>query len=58
MEVNMLEKILKKFGYVKVIQDKNELIKQEQEKNRLEKLKSNFNELMTYSFYKAVKGDK
>jgi hypothetical protein len=58
MEVNMLEKILKRFGYVKVIQDKNELIKLEQEKNRLEKLKSNFNELMTYSLGKAVKGDK
>jgi hypothetical protein len=54
----MIEKILKKFGYVKVIQDKNEVIRLEQEKNRLEKLKSNFNELMTYSFYKAVKGDK
>ena len=54
----MLEKILKRFGYIKVIQDKNELIKLEQEKSRLEKLKSNFNELMTYSFYKAVKGDK
>jgi hypothetical protein len=49
----MLEKILRKLGYVKIKQEVNET-----EKKRIEKLKNNFNELMTYSLVKAVKGDK
>ena len=48
----MLEKILKKLGYTKVKDDNKE------ERERIAKLKSNFNELMIYSLNKAVKGDK
>lgn len=48
----MLEKILKKLGYVKVKDDNKE------ERERIAKLKSNFTELMIYSLNKAVKGDK
>lgn len=49
----MLEKILKKLGYIKVKQEVNE-----EEKKRIEKIRNNFNETMTYSLEKAVRGYK
>lgn len=49
----MLEKILKRFGYVK---EKTEI--DDETKQRLERINKQFSEMMTYTLKKAARGDK
>lgn len=54
----MISKILKRFGYIKINKEEEEIkkSKEEEHKEKIEQLNKDFDELMSYNLNSAVRG--